>query len=78
MCKYATDTGRPWCKCSWVACTEIECRNPQRLQALRERSDAASYHTKYDRQSEFVLVRSRFCNETHCCDFSAVEKTVAQ
>ena len=75
LCKFATDTGRKWCNCRGLVCTEIECRNKERIAALRERTDGASYHTKYlsaDQREDarFVLVRSGFCNEKHCVDFA--------
>lgn len=78
-CRFATDTGRRWCNCP-TTCTEIECRNPERLAALLPsgagRTDAASYHTKYGDEfatrrelAPFVLVRSAFCAADHCFDF---------
>ena len=82
VCRYATDTGRPWCNCP-VRCTEIECRNAARLSALQPgaegRNDGAAFHSKYEdsnadrRTAEFILVRSRFCCEEHCVDFSFKE-----
>ena len=73
-CQYATDTGRPWCNCRGLVCTEIECRNAKRIAALRDRTDGASFHTKYvdDRREDvpFVLVRSGFCCAKHCVDFT--------
>lgn len=73
-CRFATDTGRKWCNCRGLTCTEIECRNKERIASLRDRTDGASYHTKYldaDQREDapFVLVRSGFCNEKHCVDY---------
>lgn len=73
-CIYATDTGRKWCNCRGLTCTEIECRNTERIASLRDRTDGASYHTKYldaDQRDDapFVLVRSGFCNAKHCVDY---------
>lgn len=79
LCKYATDTGRPWCNCKGVQCTEIECRNPTRLAAIlpggEGRHDGANWHTKYpddvDRKdATFVLVRSFFCSQDDCFDWA--------
>lgn len=88
-CIYATDTGRKWCDCLGMTCTEIECRNPTRLKAIlpgaEGRADAANYHTKYAPQdandranASFVLVRSRYCCENHCVDFTPREETDPQ
>lgn len=83
-CKFATDTGRPWCNCRGVVCTEIECRNRARIQAIAPgaegRSDGANYHTKYaewdanDRaNAQYVLVRSKYCCAQHCVDYASPE-----
>lgn len=79
QCKYATDTGRIWCNCPGVKCTEIECRNPVRLAAIlpgaEGRHDGANWHTKYPegverKDAEYVLVRSIFCTANECYDWS--------
>ena len=79
-CKYGTDTGRPWCNCAGAVCTEVECRNAERLLAILPdgagRTDGAAFHTRYAEEdcenraeAEFVLVRSRYCTREHCRDF---------
>lgn len=83
-CIYATDSKRPWCNCTGVTCTEIECRNPVRLKAIlpdaEGRYDGANNHTKYrdedadDRaNAPFVLVRSKYCCKQHCVDYEEGE-----
>ena len=78
-CRFATDTGRTWCNCPNVKCTEIECRNPVRLAAIlpggEGRHDGANWHTKYPegverKDAEYVLVRSIFCTSDDCYDWS--------
>lgn len=75
LCVYATNTGRKWARCPWVACTEIECRNAARNERLNKKTDGASFHSRYPEGvardvAPFVLVRSSFCCQKHCVDYA--------